>query len=642
MLKFMLKHVLYVGIGAAFLWVPVLVSAQQPAAKSQAEIALQYKPVQEGVEYTIPTAEDAASCKARKIEGGLRIIDGNGITLREIIDTTGDKIPDEWRYFSNGLEVYREIDTDGDKKKNAFHWYNTSGTRFGTDSNDDGKIDVWQILSVQELTSEIALALAANDAARFEAVLLTPEELKELQLGEEKYSLIKDKLLKARDGFTASAAALGASKDAKWMQFNGTRPSAYPAGTDGAAQDVEFYENASAVLHDGDKDIEIAVGTLIRVGNVWKAIDAPIVATPENINEIASNNVFIRFTSSTAAAAAEGGAQNSEELTKLDEQIAAAQTITEIGELQAKRADLLETMAKNAANPEERAQWIHNLADGITGAIQQGTYPDGVARMTQLLESLKASEDDKSLAAYVQFRLMSSEYTLAMMKSTGTGWLQVRTKWLEDLTKFISDYPDAPDAAEAMLQLGMENENDGESDKALALYSQIVTKFPESTSAVKAKGAVARLESEGKPLTFAALVMGETTKQVTVGNVKGRVIVLHFWASWMGDAAREMDALKAVAAKYPNEVLVMGVNLDDNLDTAKQFVEANHMSWYQLREDGGMESRPANALGIFNVPTIFVIGADGNVISKNALSSELLPMVAEAAKKVTVAPAKKP
>lgn len=637
MLKFMLNRILYVGVGVTFLCVPALLCAQ--AAKSQTEIVLQYKPVQEGVEYTIPAAEDTAACKSRKIEGGIRVVDGNGITLREIIDTTGDKIPDEWRYFLNGLEVYREIDTNGDKKKEAFHWYNTSGTRFGTDSNEDGKIDAWQILSVQELTAEIALALAAKDAARFDAVLLTPEELKELKLGEEKYTLIKDKLLKAREGFAASAEALNASKDAKWMQFNGTRPSAYPAGTDGAEADVEFYENASAVLHDGEKDIEIAVGTLIRVGNVWKAIDAPIVATPENINEIAANNVFIRFTSNTAAAAAEGGAQNSEELTKLDEQIAAAQTVAEIGDLQAKRADLLENMAKNAVNPEDRAQWIHNLADGITGAIQQGTYPDGVARMTQLLETLKANEEDKPLAAYVQFRLMSSEYTLAMMKSTGTIWLQVRTKWLEDLSSFIQDYPEAPDTAEAMLQLGMENENDGDSEKALALYSQIVTKFPESSSAVKAKGASVRLQAEGKPLEFAALVLGQEGKQVNLASLKGRVIILHFWASWMGDASREMDALKAVAAKYTNEVLLLGVNLDDSADTAKQFVEANHMNWYQMREDGGMESRPANALGIFNVPTIFVIGADGNVISRNALSSELLPMVAEAAKSVKAAPA---
>jgi len=614
----------------------------QSAAKSQVEIALQYKPLQEGIEYSIPSEEDAANCKARKIDGGLRIVDGNGMTLREILDTDADKVADQWRYFQNGLEVYRELDTNADKKKDQFHWFNMAGTRMGVDADGDEKIEEWKVLSAQELTAEVALALANGDSARFEAVLLTPEELKGLGLGEEKYEQIKNKLLKARENFAAALENGQVTSAAKWMQFNGTRPSAYPAGTDGSEKDVEFYENTAAVIHDGDKDIELAVGTIIRVGKVWKVIDAPIVQTAENINDIASNNVFITFPTNAPAAGGEGTAQSSDELNKLDEQINAAQTVDEMTTLHAKRADLLEGMAKNAAGAEEREQWIRALVDGVISAVQQGVYPDGLERMRALLETLTENEEDKPLASYVQFRLMSSEYSQAMMKSSGTGWLQVRTKWLEDLTAFIAAYPDSPDAAEAMLQLAMENENDGEVEKALGLYSEILTKFPESGSTAKAQGAKTRLECVGKPLAFTALVMGQEGKQVNLASLKGRVVILHFWASWMGDAVREMDNLKAIAAKYQKEVLVLGVNLDDEEENAKQFVETNRMSWYQMYEKGGMESRPATALGIFNVPTVFVIGADGNVIGNNVMSSELAQIVSEAVKAVKpAAPAEK-
>ncbi len=599
------------------------------SASKQVEMVLQYKPTQEGVEYTIPSAEDAKNCKARKIEGGIRVIDGNGMTLRELIDTNGDKLPDQWRYFLNGLEVYRETDTNADKTKDLFSWYNTAGARQGADTDGDGKIDQWQVLSAQELTSEIALALATGDTARFNAVLLTAEELKGLGLGAEKYELVKEKLLKAREGFAKSVEMKKTSATARWMQFNGTRPSAYPSGTDGSEKDVEFYENASAVTHDGEKDVEIAVGTLIRVGKVWKAVDAPIIATSDNINEIAANNVFIRFATNTPTVAAPG-AQSSDELNKIDEQLNQAQTIAEMSELHARRAEVLENLAQNAGNSEERAQWIHTLADGVTGAIQQGVYPDGIVRLQTLMKTLQENEEDKSLVAYVQFRLMSSEYTTAMMKSSGAAWLQVRTKWLEDLNAFIQDYPDSPDAAEAMLQLGMEHENDGDEEKAKALYATILTKFPESSSAVKAKGATARLNSIKSPLAFTAKVLGQSDKQVNVTNLRNRVIVLHFWATWMGDASREMDKLKEIVAKYPKDVLVLGVNLDNDAALAQQFVETNRMTWYQMWEEGGMESRPANALGIFNVPTIFVIGADGNVISRNAMSAELLAIVADA------------
>lgn len=641
----MLSSMVKLALGTA----ACLVCAQglvfgQATAKTQTEIALAYKPVQENVEYTIPSAEDAKSCKSRKIDGGIRVIDGNGMTLREIIDTTEDKVPDQWRYFLNGLEVYRESDTDGDKKKDQFHWYNMAGTRLGVDTDADGKIDQWKILSAQELSAEIAMALAAGDLKRFETVLLTADELKNLGLGQEKYELVKEKLLKAREDFATVVGTKSVTPAAKWMQFNGTRPSAWPQGTDGSEKDVEFYENASAVVHDGENDVEIAVGTLVKVGKVWKCIDAPRIQTAENINEIAANNVFITFTANTNQGAGDGGVQSSEELNKLDEQINQAQNITEMAELHAKRADLLENMARNASSPEDRSQWIHALADGVTGAIQQGVYPDGIDRLKKLLESLKENEEDKALAAYVQFRLMSSEYTLSMMQNSGTAtaWLQVRTKWLEDLQAFIEEYPDAPDTAEAMLQLALENENDGAEDKALALYKQIVTKFPDSTSAAKANGALVRLTSEGKPLAYAVRVLGQEEKQVDIAKLRGKVVVLHFWASWMGDAVREFDLLKALQAKYPKELLVLGVNLDDEAATAQKFVTDNHVTWYQLFEKGGMESRPANALGIFNVPTVMVIGADGNVISRNVMSGELEKVVAEAAKKIPAAPAVTP
>lgn len=611
------------------------------APKSQVEIALQYKPLQEGVEYSIPSEEDVPNCKARKINGGLRIVDGNNMTLREIFDTDSDKVPDQWRYFQNGLEVYRESDTNADKKKDQFHWFNTAGTRMGVDTNGDGKINEWKALSAQELTAEVALALANGDASRFEAVLLTPEELKELGLGDEKYELIKNKLQKTRDNFAASLESKPLSPSAKWMQFNGT-PSAYPAGTDGSEKDVEFYENTSVVVHDGEKDVQLAVGTIIRVGKVWKVIDAPVLTTTENINDIAANNVFITFPTNAPNATGEGTAQSSDELNKLDEQINTAQTVDEMTALHVKRADLLEEMAKNAAGAEEREQWIHTLVDGVISAVQQGVYPEGLQRMEKLLATLTDNDEDKPLASYVKFRLMSSEYSQAMMKSSGTGWLQVRTKWLEDLTSFIEAYPDSPDTAEAMLQLAMENENDGEVEKAVELYSTIISKFADSGSAAKAQGAKTRLECVGKPLSFTALVMGQEGKQINLANLKGRVVILHFWASWMGDPVREMDNLKAIVAKYPKEAYVLGVNLDDEEETAKQFVSANHMSWYQMFEKGGMESRPATALGIFNVPTVFVIGADGNVISNNVMSSELPQIVANAVKAVKpVAPAEK-
>ncbi|MDO4569327.1 MAG: thioredoxin-like domain-containing protein [Planctomycetia bacterium] len=595
---------------------------------SQVETALQYKPKQQ-VDYSTPAAEEVANCKLEALAGGLRLVDPNGLTLREFVDTNGDKLPDEWRYFLNGIEVYREIDTNANKKVDIFRWYNMAGTRHGVDANEDGVIDSWQILSVQELSAEIALAVATGNAARFEATLLSADELKSLGLGDEKYNLIKDKLQNARAHFAEIVDSQAVPKNAQWVQFSGVRPSTYAAGSDGAQNDVDYYENGSCVVSASGNDIEIAVGTLIRVGTVWKAIDAPRVVTPDNLSEIAANNVFIRI-APTSGAGTSGVAPNMEELDAIDAKIANASTLAEAAALHAQRADLLEKIAASVSTPDERALWIRNLADGITGAVQQNLYPDGLARLQKLLETLESNEADKELAAYVKFRLISSEYTMAMSRS-GVSWMQVRTKWLEDLNAYIEQYPDSPDTPEALLQLGFESENDANDEKALEMYSAIVTRFPNSNVAPKAKGAVTRLRSVGKVLPFTAPVYGLEGKQLNLTALKNKVVVLHFWSSWMSDAVREMDKLKEIQAKYPGVVL-FGVNLDSDEKTMKDFIDANRIKWYQTHEAGGMDSRPANLLGIFSVPTIMVIAPDGTVVSRNAMSSELEGIVSRLVK----------
>ena len=604
-------------------------AASVSAQEDKITQGLAMQPVQKQVKISTPTGADVAKCKIENISmgntKGIRIVDGNGLTLREFLDTNGDGAVDQWRYFNDGLEVYRDIDENGNKKADNYRWYNTSGTRWGVDDDEDGIIDSWKVLSVQELTSEIIGALASGDEERFSRVLLSAQELKDLGLGDEKYKLIVEKLRAANEKFNAIADTKPLAQDATWVQFSGAYPSTFSQGTEGSTADVDYYENTTCVASSEGKDVEIAVGTLLRVGSVWKALDCPSIVTADNANDLAANNVFIRVNAgSNGAAGAATASPLDAELTKLDERINAAGSSQELEALHKERADLLEKGIQESSG-EERSQRIHNLVDGILGAVQMNVFPDGLERLQKLFDSLKDNEEDKQLAAYVKFRLMSCEYTQGMSKpGSASTWMQTRAKWLESLSSFIEAYPDAPDAAEAMLQLAMETENDGMDEKASGLYSQIMEKFPDSPSAAKATGAYTRLNCVGKPLAFVAPVFGQEGKQVNIANLKNRVVVLNFWASWMNNVQKELETLRALQAKYGNkELVVLGVSMDLNADDLKKAIAANQINWFQLYEEGGMDSRLANSLGIFNIPTTFVIGKDGNVVSRNAMVADL-------------------
>lgn len=162
------------------------------------EQALKLTPVQKGLDISTPAPEAMSRCKiySRRIGAGIGWIveDPNGLILRKFIDTNGDNKLDQWCYFKDGLEVYRDIDSDFDGKADQYRWFNTAGSRWGIDKNEDGVIDYWQCISPEEVTSEVVAAMAAQDVARYSRVLLKPAELESLGLGSAKAQALAERI----------------------------------------------------------------------------------------------------------------------------------------------------------------------------------------------------------------------------------------------------------------------------------------------------------------------------------------------------------------------------------------------------------------------------------------------------------------
>ncbi len=85
-----------------------------------------------------------------------------------------------------------------------------------------------------------------------------------------------------------------------------------------------------------------------------------------------------------------------------------------------RRAEILKLLADESDTPEVRAQWYRQLADTLSAAVQTGSYDDGVAKLKELCESLKADPKDDQLAAYVEFRRMTAEHGQELAKPDAT------------------------------------------------------------------------------------------------------------------------------------------------------------------------------------------------------------------------------
>ena len=156
--------------------------------------------------------------------------------------------------------------------------------------------------------------------------------------------------------------------------------------------------------------------------------------------------------------------------------------------------------------------------------------------------------------------------------------------------------------------------------RRLALEDRIARDFPDSPYVKSIKGDRHQRESIGKPfnLEFTDAIKGYT---VSTRNLKGKVLVIDFWATWCGPCVAEMPHMKELYAKYHDQgVEFIGVSLDwpekrGGLENVKKFVKENQVPWPQFYQGNGWESEFSQGWGISAIPTIFLVNSTGNLCS---------------------------
>ena len=611
-------------------------TAAQSATPS-ARQALQITPIQRDVDYDVPSPEEIDKCTMQVFRSGKQsgwiVRAPDGTILRKFVDTNGDNMVDQWCYYKDGLEVYRDIDSNFNGKVDQYRWFHTAGLRWGIDANEDGRIDSWRMISAEEVAAEVVAALATKDVQRFQRVLLSPTELKNLGLGPERSQELERKLGAAVERFRRLITDQPPLPPAaRAIQFSGNRPGMVPAGTDGSTQDLRVYENAVVVAEADQKTTQILLGTLVAVGDTWKVIDAPqfLGDSPEPV-EFAG--FFFRakapeVSQPQVTGMAEQVKQLVDQLEKIEQAINRTSDPRELVALHQQKADLLERLAAAASSDEERNLWIRQLADELSYASQEGSYPQADQRLERLYNSV-VKLGQPNLIAYVRYRQLTAEYGAAL-RQPNTDYVKLQQDWIQKLEQFVREYGHLPESADALLQLAISRELAGEEEEAKKWYSQITERFPNTPPAVKAAGALRRLGIVGQPLRLRGSTI--SGQPFDLAQLQGKVVLVYYWASWCEPCKSDLPTLKDLQARFGRYGFsIVGVSLDYTPEATQQFVQEYQLNWPQLYEPGGLESPLANDLGIVTVPTLILVDQQGRVVSRNlqaaTLESELRRLI---------------
>ncbi|HUR65614.1 MAG TPA: TlpA disulfide reductase family protein [Chitinophagaceae bacterium] len=116
-------------------------------------------------------------------------------------------------------------------------------------------------------------------------------------------------------------------------------------------------------------------------------------------------------------------------------------------------------------------------------------------------------------------------------------------------------------------------------------------------------------------------VKGDT---VRLSSLKGKVVLLDFWASWCGPCRAANRGLTKLYGKFKDKGFeIYSVSLDDEKDAWVKAIRQDKINWLQVIEKGGWETATAKKWEIYALPTSYLIDKDGRLVAMDLEGKQL-------------------
>jgi thiol-disulfide isomerase/thioredoxin len=152
--------------------------------------------------------------------------------------------------------------------------------------------------------------------------------------------------------------------------------------------------------------------------------------------------------------------------------------------------------------------------------------------------------------------------------------------------------------------------------KAEAIYNQLANSSNQQIAA-QAAAALKMLNLARQPLDLKFTALDGTS--IDLNNMRGKVVLVDFWATWCGPCMREVPNVVAAYQKYHDQGFeVIGISLDHDSDAVLRVTKAKGMVWPQYFDGKGWQNSISTSFGIGSIPTMWLVGKDGLIADTQA------------------------
>lgn len=190
-----------------------------------------------------------------------------------------------------------------------------------------------------------------------------------------------------------------------------------------------------------------------------------------------------------------------------------------------------------------------------------------------------------------------------------------------DIQNFVTTEPASPATYFAVKYLFNQPE-----PKLVMLGSQVMAKQLPNSSYTKSLEDLANSYGPTVEGAIAPEINLQTPEGGTLAlsSLKGKVVLIDFWASWCGPCRKENPNVKRIYEKYKDKGFeIYGVSLDNSASQWKAAIEKDGLGWKHVSDLGGWQSGAAKLYQVRSIPQTFLLDKEGRIIKSGFRSDEL-------------------
>ncbi|MEZ4936560.1 MAG: TlpA disulfide reductase family protein [Crocinitomicaceae bacterium] len=199
----------------------------------------------------------------------------------------------------------------------------------------------------------------------------------------------------------------------------------------------------------------------------------------------------------------------------------------------------------------------------------------------------------------------------------------ISTEWMKYRNEFIQKFANSPALIAALN--GVEEDQEMELrvqilEKLTSIYANTPTGVNISTQYHKTKTKWDQTKMTASGADAPDIVQNDTEgKERKLSDLKGKVVLLDFWASWCGPCRRENPTVVKLYNKYKDKgFTIFSVSLDNNKERWLGAIKQDGLVWENHVSDLlGWGNKAAKLYGVSSIPSTFLLDKEGKIIGKN-------------------------